>query len=169
MSKKAYGFTIVELLIAIVVIAILAAISIVSYANISSRANDTAVQSDLQSLARKLSAYEAMNGSYPVQGSNSGAMPGGIKHAINRQAYSDGVNVYYCVVPSGTNARFALAAKSKSGEVFTYRGGSLQSYSGQFNTGDVICSNMGMPNSETGYEYHYGRNTNSAWSSWTNG
>ena len=170
MSNKAYGFTIVELLIAIVVIAILAAISIVSYASISSRANDTAVQSDLRSLAGILNAHEVMHGSYPAQGANSSTMPGNIKFAVNKQAYySEGVNLYYCVVPLGTNARFALAAKSKSGKVISYQDGSFQEYSGVFSNGSVICPNMGISTSEAGYEYHFGRNAGSPWATWTNG
>ena len=48
------AFTIVELLIVIVVIAILAAITIVSYAGITNRANDTSVQSDVSSLYKAI-------------------------------------------------------------------------------------------------------------------
>ena len=48
------GFTIVELLIVIVVIAILAAITIVAYTGIQSRAYDTAVQNDLANAAKKI-------------------------------------------------------------------------------------------------------------------
>src|SRR5690625_965511 len=41
------GFTLIELLVVIVVVAILAAVSVVAYRGISNRASDTAVQSDL--------------------------------------------------------------------------------------------------------------------------
>jgi len=47
------GFTIVELLIVVVVIAILAAITIVSYNGITNKANDTAIQNDLDTLRKK--------------------------------------------------------------------------------------------------------------------
>lgn len=166
---KAHGFTIVELLIVIVVIAILAALSYVGYTNISSRANNAAVQSDLRSLVGLMQEHQATNGSYPHQGTNSASMPGGIRYAVNKQAYSEGVNLYYCVVPSGESARIALAARSKSGDTFAYYGGAFQQYSGGFNTGNTICAGMGMPSTEAGYEYHYGRDVNSTWSSWTNG
>jgi prepilin-type N-terminal cleavage/methylation domain-containing protein len=52
--KRSNGFTIVELLIVIVVIAILAAITIVSYNGISQRAVASTIQSDLSSAAKKL-------------------------------------------------------------------------------------------------------------------
>ncbi len=52
-QKKPVGFTIVELLIVIVVIAILAAISVVAYTGIQNRANDAAVKSDLANAAKK--------------------------------------------------------------------------------------------------------------------
>lgn len=167
--KRAYGFTIVELLIVIVVIAILAALSYVGYVNILNRANDAAVQSDLRSLAGILQSYEVTDGGYPFLGSNSSSMPGGIKLAVNKQAYSEANNLYYCVIPSGENARFSLAGKSKSGNIFAYYNGSFQAYSGGFNTGNTICSNTGVPSTETGYEYHYGKDVNNNWAAWTNG
>ncbi len=60
------GFTIVELLIVIVVIAILAAITIVAYNGIQNRAHNSAQQTNAENLAKKLEAYASINGSYPV-------------------------------------------------------------------------------------------------------
>ncbi len=48
-ANKSRGFTIVELLIVVVVIAILAAITIVSYNGISRQAKNSALQSDIAS------------------------------------------------------------------------------------------------------------------------
>ena len=51
------GFTIVELLVAIIVIGVLAAITMVSYAGISQRAAVATLQSDLSNYSRKLEIY----------------------------------------------------------------------------------------------------------------
>lgn len=66
MNKKAYGFTIVELLIVIVVIGILAAISIVAYNGIQSRARDTQRKQDVQTISKALELYYIDNGQYPT-------------------------------------------------------------------------------------------------------
>jgi type II secretion system protein G len=60
------GFTIVELLIVIVVIAILAAIVIVAYNSVQARANFSKEQQDLKSITKALGLYQVDNGSYPI-------------------------------------------------------------------------------------------------------
>jgi prepilin-type N-terminal cleavage/methylation domain-containing protein len=60
------GFTIVELLIVIVVIAILAAITIVSYNGIQTRAKVSVVQSDLRNIANQMEIFKVENGIYPT-------------------------------------------------------------------------------------------------------
>lgn len=73
-KNKQSGFTIVELLIVVVVIAILAAITIVSYNGIQSRANQSATMQGLAQYAKGVSAYAAQNGLYPAPGAN-GCIP----------------------------------------------------------------------------------------------
>ena len=65
MKHKAHGFTIVELLIVIVIIAILAAITLVSYNGITRRANNAAIVSAAQQTYKLIESYIAINGVYP--------------------------------------------------------------------------------------------------------
>ena len=60
-----HGFTIVELLVVIVVIGILAAITIVSYAGISGKATVASMQSDLSNSSQQLKVFQVLNGVYP--------------------------------------------------------------------------------------------------------
>jgi prepilin-type N-terminal cleavage/methylation domain-containing protein len=68
--NKDRGFTIVELLVVIVVIGILAAITIVSYTGITTRAKNTKAQSNAQSVQNVAEVYAADNlagnGYYPA-------------------------------------------------------------------------------------------------------
>ena len=66
-----YGFTIVELLVTVVIIGILVSITIVSYTNITLKANQAALQSDLSNAKTQLAVYQAENGTYPTKLDNS--------------------------------------------------------------------------------------------------
>lgn len=65
-KSKQQGFTIVELLIVIVVIAILAAISIVAYTGIQNRARDTTVNQAAGQLKTKIEAWNGFKAVYPT-------------------------------------------------------------------------------------------------------
>ena len=75
-QTKARGFTIVELLIVIVVIAILAAITIVAYNGIQNRAKTSAGQALAGNVIKKAEAYNTIESAYPTYTqltSNTGA------------------------------------------------------------------------------------------------
>lgn len=65
-KPKQQGFTIVELLIVIVVIAILVAITIVSYNGVSNKAKTVAAQSAADNVVKKAEIYNAEKSSYPA-------------------------------------------------------------------------------------------------------
>jgi prepilin-type N-terminal cleavage/methylation domain-containing protein len=65
--RHSKGFTIVELLIVIVVIAILAAITVVAYTGVQNKARTSSVSSALSQAAKKLATYHVENGEqYPA-------------------------------------------------------------------------------------------------------
>lgn len=68
-NKK--GFTIVELLIVIVVIAILAAIVIVAYNGIQTKAVAAQYRTDTVAIVKKFEAYNAVTGGYPLTAAGS--------------------------------------------------------------------------------------------------
>ena len=66
MRKSRSGFTIVELLIVTVVIAILAAITTIAYTGIQTRARDAQRSNDISVFLKTLENYRAINGVYPT-------------------------------------------------------------------------------------------------------
>ena len=98
---KKSGFTIVELLIVIVVIAILAAISIVAYNGIQQRARETRIFSDLSGAAKKFELYNVDNGVYPASGPQATTMQ--VKFSFSPV----GQNVVYCATGNNGFAVFA--------------------------------------------------------------
>jgi prepilin-type N-terminal cleavage/methylation domain-containing protein len=70
MYKKT-GFTIVELMVAITVIAIITSISVVSLSSVRKRAADTARLSGLRDLQLAIEGYKSINGKYPLAGTGT--------------------------------------------------------------------------------------------------
>lgn len=66
-AKKVHmtGFTIVELLIIVAVIAILASITIVSYNSVTQNSRTQSISADLTTVSSELSEYKANNGAFP--------------------------------------------------------------------------------------------------------
>lgn len=65
-APKQTGFTIVELLIVIVVIAILAAITIVAFNGVQTRARDSERIQKINNIAKAIELYKIDNGRYPA-------------------------------------------------------------------------------------------------------
>ncbi len=80
MTKKANAFTIVELLIVIVVIAVLAAISIVAYSGIQDRAHDSKRASDMGQVEKALKAYDAAHGGVRKTRNGTNLFTNGVHH-----------------------------------------------------------------------------------------
>ena len=91
MYKKA-GFTIVELLIVIVVIAILAAISIVAYNGIQVRANNTARLNEAKTWQRLFESHKASTGSYPSMADGGYCLGTGYPNGSDGQARCRNLN-----------------------------------------------------------------------------
>ena len=70
---KSSGFTIVELLIVIVVIAILAAITIIAFTGVQDRARDSTRLSDMRAISSALKIYAETNGTFPATQATPGA------------------------------------------------------------------------------------------------
>lgn len=66
LKRKQSGFTIVELLIVIVVIGILAALVVTTFAGIQRKARNTERETDVKAIHGQLEAYYAENNAYPA-------------------------------------------------------------------------------------------------------
>ena len=98
-QNKQRGFTIVELLIVVVVIAILAAITIVAYNGIQKRAIVSVVQSDLSSAQKQLEISRHTNGdTYPSNGNDLKSSQG-----VQLSYFYDSDRNSFCVGAFSTN------------------------------------------------------------------
>jgi prepilin-type N-terminal cleavage/methylation domain-containing protein len=89
MKKTKSGFTIVELLIVIVVIAILATISVVAYNSIQQRANNTARIAAAKEWVKSIKQYLAVNQAYPTALTSSSIFCIGESNITNLDADPD--------------------------------------------------------------------------------
>ena len=104
------GFTIVELLVVIVVIGVLAAITAVSYAGVSQKANVAAIQQQLSNNSSLLKVYNAQYASYPTALDSNYCPSAPVADTKNCLKNLDGATMTY----SGSVSTFSLTI-SKSG------------------------------------------------------
>ena len=141
--RQENGFTIVELLIVIVVIAILAAISIVSYTGIQNRAKETSAQTLASQVAKKADIYYTIKGVYPTTLAD-------FTDAANPDFALDGAKVTFATgsvltaTPVSTN--FASATETAANSLSQYNSGNRVIYIGVAGTGGGAAG---------GYRIHY--------------
>ncbi len=167
--KARDGFTIVELLIVIVVIAILAAVSIVAYGGIQNRANDAAVQNDLRNLGQKTRAYMVDN-TEPPTADQAGLE--GIARAT-KSAYDSSTPFTTSLLYCRTATDFGFVARSKSGQSYVWQNGTIRKITWGGNNDDLACAsntNVGLVfgSSTPGFGYT-NLYRNAIWQSWVSG
>ena len=169
------GFTIVELLIVIVVIAVLAAITIAAYTGVQNRANDSSVQADLRTISKKLelARVDDANAYYPTNNTTIAAAIPGVKVAKSSYATTPDVsyNLLFCWPSIATPRDYALLATSKSGKRFYIRTtGAVTEYTGAVSWADAnisaMCGSVIAGSSASGAGYSSGDTTTGPWRSW---
>lgn len=119
-SREKQGFTIVELLIVVVVIAILAAITIVAYNGIQNRARQSSLQATISQASKQVASYAPLNNDlYPVDETTF--------FSTTKLADTSDMDYTYLVSPDRThycvsvtnisNPSLSAAASDKSGGV----------------------------------------------------
>jgi type II secretion system protein G len=139
-ASKQPGFTIVELLVVIVVIAILAAITIVAFNGVQNRANDAAIQSDLNTFAKKVELFKVDNGDYPSTQAELLTLQTRPTKAAYQTTTVGQNNLFYCARDVTFDA-YIISAKSKSGTNY-YQS---SSGSGTLGTGALNSTNYCTP------------------------
>jgi prepilin-type N-terminal cleavage/methylation domain-containing protein len=163
MKRTTSGFTIVELLIVIVVIAILATISIVAYNGVQDRAIATAVKADLATFAKKieLARVDSSDGGYPAAPTQ--AM--GIEVSKSNYQTNGRSNWYYCASADHTNYALGVVDSKNRGY---YQSSVSGIQDGGTGVGAVNTCNIVRPDG-IGYTIGYNWNgTTGTWATWTN-
>jgi len=164
LSVKQKGFTIVELLIVIVVIAVLAAISVVAYNGIQVRAENTKTLNSVTAYAKAITAYAAENSIYPVPAYNFPCL-GDVPYCANmtdtqgscsgagRAAGSSGLNNVLATIvttlPAPSAQTMDCNGKQYSGAYYAYTNSGKGATIRFYQKGDAECPSLaGLPASQ---------------------
>lgn len=116
MIRRPFGFTIVELLVVIVVIAILATITVVAYNGIQQRSAQAAAQSGANQAAKKVQTYlSTENGMYPESLDVAGVSAGSITE-FQYSVDNESVEKTYCITSTVRNYSYYIGYNQLAGE-----------------------------------------------------
>ena len=162
-AQKQTGFTIVELLIVIVVIAILAAITIVAYNGIQDRARVSTIQTDLTNIKKKMYLYQVDKGQYP----DSTVSLADADISVSKSVYDTTTNnnVYYCY--NKATKEFAVGVR-KIGTTTGYVISSVSNFQQTASMNAAIpCQAIGLSNyTDSDAFYALGFIPATGWQSW---
>lgn len=166
-NRRQAGFTIVELLIVIVVIAILATISIVAYNGIQNRANASAVQSDMRNVGQKIMMFYATEGRYPLVADLQS-----LELRFSKGSYFENrSSLLYCAITTGGNAKFVIAGVSKQGNGAVYYSSTEGLVESNWTGGGshvAICPQHGVDAEDSNYVSSWGHTSSVGWAGWAN-
>lgn len=168
--KQFPGFTIVELLIVIVVIAILAAVTVTAYNGIQNRAYNAAVRSDLSTIGKKLELYRAASASNYYPTSNAELDSAGFAASLSSYyTPTDRANFYYCT-DTANPTQYAIGAISKSKQGYYMLNGKITEFSSDSSGslwGSSTCAEAGLVQGNAGILSSVAyNNTNATWADW---
>jgi general secretion pathway protein G len=101
MKTSRNGFTLLELLVTVTIIAVLTVIGVVSYSSVNKRSRDVKRKSDLEQIRSALEMYRADNAEYPSKGSGSWTVAHGTTQAPGLE--DDLVPAYAPTIPNDPN------------------------------------------------------------------
>jgi prepilin-type N-terminal cleavage/methylation domain-containing protein len=162
LTRRTAAFTIVELLIVIVVISILAAITIVGYNGIQTRAENTKTINAVGAYARALQSYAAINGGYPVTGVSvfacfgapvggecgnttdavAGACGGNSVAGATNAAFDTAIRTVLTSLPSPSSQNITCGTRVYSGAHYSATSSSV-GYVTYYLRGDQTCGGIG--------------------------
>lgn len=122
------GFTIVELLIVVVVIAIVASITIIAYGGIQARARDATRIDKIKHIAKAIELYRIDNGRYPAiqdgsgNESSCGSLTDNWGHCDRNKALSDALAPYMTLDPT------SLSSATQGNYYYYYHSWSFDNY-----------------------------------------
>ncbi len=133
------GFTLIEILISIAIIAVLTALGIVSYVSINRNARDTKRRGDIEQIRSALELYRSDYGFYPAIGSlgwvdvsalNTGSPDTGLVDTYLPSIPSDPQNVSYRYKGTNDYYGYCLEAKVENTDIAADTCGSIETGNG---------------------------------------
>ena len=109
-NKKSKAFTIVEIITVVVIIGILAAITVVSYSQVTKNAKTKSVMADVAGMRTAIIKYKADHGTYPASLDDLTDKP----TTSSSLSYSSYGGSHFCLVASAQTVSMYVSAKDKS-------------------------------------------------------